>query len=455
MPDFEVAAHHKQICEALEAIERRDIDRLLIEAPPRHTKSELASRRFPAWYLGRNPSHQVISSTYNGTFAEEFGREVRNIVAGPAYGNVFDVRLRPDSQAAGRWHTTQGGVYQAAGVGTSLTGKGAHLGIIDDPFKDAEEAESENRRDKVWKWFRSVFYTRQMPQCAMMLIMTRWHEDDLAARILDKEGSRWHRITLPAILEEGEDERALWPEWYSLDTLRHTKEVLGNRIWNALYQQNPTPEDGEYFKRAWFRRYTQAPKELTVYMSGDFAQTPDGGDYTEFGVWGVDQFGNIYALDWWAGRLESLEWVKEWLKLVRRWHPSIFLGESDAISRSMQPVMRKEMRKAGVFCRIELISAAGDKTAKARSVQALLDNGVIHFPHTEWADRVINESLKFPNGKHNDMVDVMATMGRWIHRMWEADPPKPKPEEKRLTIPKPTIQSLEPNDGFARLMRQP
>ncbi len=191
-PLYARAGHHEQIAAKLEAVERGDIDRLMIFMPPRHGKSELASKRFPAWCLGRNPTRQIIAASYNSDLANDFGRNVRNIVAEPEFGQVFPgVALAPDSQAANRMNTNKGGAYVAAGVGTAVTGRGAHIALIDDPFKDREEADSERRRELVWDWYRSTLYTRLMPGGAIVLIQTRWHEDDLAGRLLEQERDQW------------------------------------------------------------------------------------------------------------------------------------------------------------------------------------------------------------------------------------------------------------------------
>ena len=206
-----MAHHHGIICTALEAVERGECNRLMIFCPPRHTKSELASRRFPSWYIGRHPDRQLIGASYNGALASDFGRAVRNISASPEYSQLFpDCELAADSRAANRWNTEVGGAYVAAGVGTAITGRGAHLALIDDPVKDRSDADSQTVRDHTWNWYTNVLYTRLMPGAAIVLIMTRWHEDDLAGRLLEQQdegGEAWEVINLPA-LGEGNDWRA-------------------------------------------------------------------------------------------------------------------------------------------------------------------------------------------------------------------------------------------------------
>ena len=188
---YEIAPHHKLIAEKLEAVERGEIKRLMITMPPRHGKSELASRRFPSWYIGRNPDKQIIAASYNSDLANDFGREVRNIVGSPEFSNLFNTALSVDSKAANRWHTDKGGMYVAAGVGTAITGRGADILLIDDPFKDRQEADSEITRQRVWDWYTSTAYTRLMPGGAVIVINTRWHDDDLSGRLLEEQDTWW------------------------------------------------------------------------------------------------------------------------------------------------------------------------------------------------------------------------------------------------------------------------
>jgi hypothetical protein len=283
----------------------------MIFMPPRHGKSELASRRFPAWYLGRNPQRQIIAASYNSDLASDFGREVRDIVGSQEYAALFDARLRDDSRAADRWHTDMGGAYVAAGVGTAVTGRGAHVLLIDDPLKDREEADSEIRRQRVWDWFTSTAYTRLMPGGAIVVIQTRWHEDDLAGRLLAQQAAgidKWEVLDLPAL--DG-NEKALWPEWYDEKALARIRAAIGVRDWSALYQQRPAPEEGDYFKSEWLKTYTKLPPktEMRVYGGSDYAVTADGGDYTVHAVVGVDPEGRMYLLDLWRKQASSDVWV--------------------------------------------------------------------------------------------------------------------------------------------------
>lgn len=422
LPKFQVGEHHRIIADALESVERGECDRLMIFAPPRHTKSELASRRFPAWYLGKHPDRQIITTTYAGEFAQDFGRDVREIVSGDEFSRIFPgVGLAADSAARGRWHTNSGGVYFAVGVGGPITGRGAHLALIDDPVKNRQDAESQLIRETVWHWYTSTLRTRLMPGGAIVLICTRWHEDDLAGRLLDRMergGEQWKVVSLPAVGDHGE---ALWPEWYPRTELDRIRSSIGPRDWLSLYQQTPTAETGTYFKREWFRRYTDAPQRMNFYVTADFAVSADEGDYTEIAVWGVDSLDNCYAVDWWSGRKTADVWVEKLLDLVDRYSPHAFVGEMGPIRRAVEPLLERRMRERGVFIAPTWLShATGDKAANARSFQGLCSMGRVYFPALEWAERVMDQLLRFPGGRFDDAVDACSLFGRHLANTWAA-----------------------------------
>jgi predicted phage terminase large subunit-like protein len=411
------------IAEKLEAVERGEIDRLMVFMPPRHGKSELASKRFPAWCLGKRPDRQIIAASYNSDLASDFGRNVRNIVAEPEYGQVFPgVTLSADSQAANRFNTNAKGTYVAAGVGTAVTGRGANIALIDDPFKDREEADSQRRRDLVWDWYRSTLFTRLMPQGAIVLIQTRWHEDDLAGRLLESEGDQWEVLELPAL----NDERgALWPDWYDEAALLRIKETIGPREWSALYQQKPQPDEGTFFKREWFGSWDKLPS-CRFYMTTDYAVTDGGGDYTVLTVWGLDAEGNVYRADQWKGQTSSDQWIERQLDLVARWKPLCCFGEGGVIQKAIEPVLRRRMRERGTYCRLEWLPSVSDKPTRARSFQALSAQGRVKFERG--AD--LSEFLVFPAGKHDDEVDTASLIGRAIDQAHPAIV-KARPVKKR------------------------
>lgn len=422
--------------------------------PPGSAKSTYVSAVFPPWYLAQDPSKSVIAASHTAELAERWGRRVRNLILehGPALG----YGIAPDSQAAGRWATNKGGEYYAAGVGGSITGRRADLAVIDDPVRGREDADSETMREKAWEWYRADLVTRLKPGAAVVLVQTRWHEDDLAGRILEAEGDKrdggaWEVIRLPALAEmldplgrkPGE---ALWPEWEDEQQLERKRAIVGAREWLALYQQRPTADEGTYFKAEWFRYYTDVPERLTIYMSGDFAVTEGAGDYTELAVWGVDTLDNLYVLDWWSGQASSDRWAAEFLRLVGRWKPAMFIGEAGPIRRAMEPLLARMMRDARTYTVMEWLTHGNDKTANARAIQALMANGRVYWPKTEWAERARDQLLRFPGGKYDDAVDTCSLFGRYIDKTWAAIPkPAPRPDlQSLLTAPPKVADFLQP-----------
>lgn len=406
-PLYVKAGHHKRIAQKLEAVERGEIDRLMIFMPPRHGKSELATRRWPAWVIGRNPNKQIVSASYNSELAMDFGRDVRNIVATPEYQEVFaGVTLRVDSQAASRWHTNNGGIYNAVGVEKALTGKGADILLIDDPLKDRAEADSEVRREAVWKWYQSTAYTRLMPGGAVVVIQTRWHEDDLAGRLLNGSDN-WDVLSLPAIDETG---AALWPEWYDVDALDRIRSNIGPREWSALYQQQPQPDEGSYFVREWLQHWQVKPAALNIYVTSDYAVTEDGGDWTVFCVWGIDHKGDLYRLDVWKGQTTPDKWIERQCDMILKWKPLCWFGESGVIQKAIEPMLRRRMIERKAHCRLEWVSSISDKPTRARSFQSRAAMGRVWFePEAD-----VSEFLKFPAGKHDDEVDCASMIGAVI-----------------------------------------
>ncbi len=409
---YEPAPPHSEIAEKLEAVERGEIDRLMIFMPPRHGKSELASRRFPAWYMGRNPDKQIIAASYNSDLASDFGREVRNIIRTNEFSRLFNVKLAEDSRAAGRWNTDAGGAYVAAGVGTAVTGRGAHILLIDDPVKDREEAESELRRETIWNWYTSTAYTRLMPGGAVILIQTRWHEDDLGGRLLEAEqngGDKWVKVNLPAI----KDGQALWPERYNVDALKRIKAAIGPRDFEALYQQNPTPDDGTFFLRDWFKRHDDAPAKGHIYITSDYAVTEDGGDWTAHLVWNYHE-DTLTLIDGWTGQTSADVWIEELLRLFKQHRPLCYFGEAGVIVKAVKPMLTRRMNELRVFARTEWIPSISDKPTRARAFQARAAMGKVSLPKTDLGEKVLNQLLSFPAGKHDDLVDTCALMGMVI-----------------------------------------
>lgn len=409
-------------------VERGEIDRLMITMPPRHGKSELATRRFPAWFLGRNPDKDIISSSYNSDLANDFGRDVRNIVNDPMYAKLFpEGGLAADSKAANRFSTPQGGNYAAAGVGTAVTGRGAHIFIVDDPLKDREEANSEKRRDTVWNWYTSTAYTRLEDGGAIIVIQTRWHEDDLCGRLLEaeKEGKdKWVHLDLPAI---GAGNVALWPEKYPLEALERIRDNIGPRDWSALYQQQPAPDEGALFKREWFRYYNARPAHLNIYAASDYAVTDSAGDYTVHIIVGVDPDDNIYLLDLWRAQTSADVWIESQIDLAVKHKPMIWAEEGGVIHKAIGPALTKRMRERKAYFRRETINPIHSKEARAQSISARYAMGKVYHPiNAPWLADFEAELLSFPYAKHDDQVDPMSLIGRLLSDVIAAQVKKPR-----------------------------
>lgn len=432
-PRYQAAAHHKLIARKLEAVERGEIKRLMVSMPPRHGKSMLASEFLPAWYLGRNPDKYVIAASYAQELAEDFGRKVRNQLADPAFDVIFpQCRICEDSTSAKRFNTKQGGSYFAVGVGGPITGRGAHLLLIDDPVKNREDAESETIRAKTWDWYTSTAYTRLMPNAAVVLIMTRWHEDDLAGRILREHAHEgWELLCLPAI----SDNKALWPEHYNLDDLDKIRRTIGVRDWTALYQQEPTPEEGNYFKREWLRFYDpdQLPKHLRYYGASDYAVTSDGGDFTCHIVGGVDPDDNIYIppAGLWRGQKDSLTWVDSLIAMIQQYKPDSWAEEGGQIKAALGPLIDKRQKETGAWCYRESFPTRGDKAVRAQSIRGRMAQGRVYLPKgVAWVDDFVAELMQFPAGRNDDQVDAFGLLGQLLDKMGNGlippkiDPPK-------------------------------
>lgn len=429
---YEAAAHHHEIASRLEAVERGEIDRLMIVEPPRHGKSELASRRFPAWFLGRNPNNGIIAASYNSDLAMDFGRDVRNIVRSPEYQRVFPgSTLAQDSQATERWHTNQGGAYVAAGVGTAVTGRDADIFLIDDPLKDREDAESQRMRDRLWNWYSSVVQSR-LPR-AIVIIQTRWHEDDLIGRLLDDpaQAAQWTILHHPAISKG----QALWPERYPIEQLERVRDSMRPRDWSALFQGEPAPEEGDFFQESWFQWYDRAPAHMHRYGASDYAITAKDGDFTVHGVCGVDPNDDLYILDIYRDQVDSMQAVESGLDMMQRHKPMAWVEEKAQIEKAIGPFLNKRMRERKINTFRVQLPTTGDKMARAQSFRARASQGRVYLPrHAPWVADMLSELLLFPNGRNDDQVDVCGLFGRVLDSLTKAQMPEGPAAPKPLTL---------------------
>ena len=438
---YRTAQHHRIIAEQLERIERREIDRLMLLLPPRHGKTELASRRYPAWCLGRNPHRQIIAASASESFANDVGREVRNIIRSEEYSRIFPaVTLAEDSQAAGRWHTKHGGIFYSVGVGSSILGRGADEFIIDDPFGSMADAQSELERKAVKEWYQGSVYNRLQPGGAIVLINHRMHEDDLSGYLLEQQqagGDKWEVVCLPAISDTG---AALWPDAYPLEALERIRANSLPRFWSSLFQQDPQPDEGTFFRREWFKTYDDKPR-VNLFITCDFAVTDAGGDWTEFAVWGVGSDSTLYAIDWWRGQTDASVWIERLLDLVAKHKPFTVFAEGGVIRRAIESLLTRRMNERKVFTSVEWVASIHDKATRARAFQALAANGKVAFPKTPWAGDVVDQLIRFPAGKHDDAVDCCSLIGRAVDEAWPALMTKSDPTKR-------------PNDAYTRHRRQ-
>jgi len=428
-PDYQAGWVHKDICKRLEQfsrdVEEKKSPRLMLFMPPRHGKSTLASVAFPAWHIGRNPQHEFISCSYSGSLAMAFSRKVRGMLREDGYKSAFKSRLDPTSQSAEAWLTTAGGGYVAAGVGGGITGKGAHILLIDDPVKNREDAESQNNRDSNWDWYTSTAYTRLAPGGGVLVILTRWHDDDLAGRLLtqgEEGGDDWEVVRYPAIAEEAEEFRsvgdALHPERYDVEALHRIERAVGPRDWSALYQQNPVADDGDYFTRdmiKYFERDDIDLDRMKFYAAWDLAiGKNDRNDYTVGMIIGVDEEDNLFVCDVVRGRFDGLEIVEQILDLYETWKPSMIGIEKGHIEMALGPLLEKRVQERGLYEAYfkDLKTGRRDKEARARAIQGRMQQGKVFFPRDEiFTGPLIAELLRFPNGVHDDQVDTLSWLG--------------------------------------------
>jgi len=408
-PEFIEGKHHKKIAEKFNQIAKGKIKRLIINMPPRHTKSEFASFLLPSWMVGRKPNLKIIQSTHTTELAIRFGRKAKNLMDSQEYKEIFKTRLREDSQAAGKWETEQGGEYYAAGVGSAITGRGADLLIIDDPHSE-QDALNVTALERAYEWYTSGPRQRLQPGGAIVVVMTRWNMKDLTGMLLKNQkelkSDKWEVIEFPAILPSG---KAVWPEYWKKDELEGVKASISIGKWNAQWMQNPTAEEGSLIKREWWKVWDKPyiPPLQHIIQSYDTAfLKKETADYSAITTWGVfypdeDSPANLILLDSFKDRLEFPDLRKEALEQYRYWNPETVIIEGKA---SGMP-LTFELRKMGIPVINYTPSKGNDKHARVNAVSPLFESGQIWAPDEKFAEEVIEECASFPYGDNDDLVD--------------------------------------------------
>lgn len=461
LPQYQIGRHHELIADHLMAVERGEIKRLMIFMPPRHGKSQLASELFPAWYLGRNPNRRVMGTSYGDRLAQRFSRRVRNQIMGAHYP-FPGVEIAGDKAAVAAWdieaHT---GGYWAAGVGSAVTGEGAHLLIIDDPVKNRAQADSPTYRDRVWDWYQNDAYTRLMPGAAVVVIQTRWHEDDLSGRLLDAQehgGDEWTVLSLPARAEDADDPlgratgAALWPEWYDEEDLSRIEANVGPRGWDALYQQRPSALEGSVFLREWMGgagrsfddmdqlvRDVGVPRRLIQVVDSAFKEGV-GRSYSVVATW-ADFDGRYLLLDLWRDRVEYpdlIEAIKNaWVKWGN-YRPVVYIEDKASGQSALQTLRRERVLLGGrpttIPVKAWLPPTHSSKESRADAVTPAFREGEVWLPRAAtWLADWIEEHVTFPTGAHDDQVDTtsMALSILWLGRRMKAEAGNKKTTDRR------------------------
>lgn len=424
-----VGAHHRRLADLLMDIERGKKDRISVSVPPRHGKSQMVSIFYVAWYLGHNPDHKVMLVSHTTDLAVDFGRKVRNLIATEEYQKIFpDTRLSKDSKSAGRWNTSEGGEFFAAGVGSALAGRGAHLLLVDDPHSEQDVlAGNFEVFEKAYQWFAYGARTRLMPNGRVAVVHTRWHQDDLIGRLIrdmtqNRGADQYEVFEFPAILEVEQDdgsvvEKALWPEFFNLEALKRTKASMPAFQWSAQYQQNPTGEESALIKREWWRRWPDTGPPECEYLISSLdaaAEKSNRADFTSLTTWGVffneeEDAHQIILLNSLHDRLEFPDLKRACIAHYKEWEPDVFIVEK----KSAGVAIYQELRRIGVPVQeYTPHRGTGDKYARLNSVADIVASGVCWVPDRRWAEDLVEEIAGFPYASHDDRVDstVMALM---------------------------------------------
>lgn len=478
--ETQMALHHRVICQEIQDCIETDFGRLMIFAPPGSAKSSYTSVVAPAWAMARKPGFRVIMTSYASELAKTMSRRCRQICADPRHISVWEdqPRLNGDQRAVHDWQLSNGSGMRAGGILSGITGNRADLLIIDDPVAGREEADSEVQQRKMMAAYRDDLKTRLKPRASVIIIQTRWHENDLAGQLLPedyagesgnikcRDGKVWRVVNIPAEAEHADDPLGrkpgefLWPEWFPPEHwLEFKNDPSGQRTWNSLYQQRPTAADGIEFKREWFRWYDPdapagqpghyldpktgqhgqrggRPKSLIPYAASDFATKEDrAADFTEHGVAGRDTLGSLWFLDWWFMQTTSDKYIAQLILMMDRNRPRRWAHEGGPIGNAIGPAIRDALRAAirdkKYVCPIEEMPSVKSKAVKLTSLQAKAASGMCYLPiNRPWAERLVAQLLAFPSGRWDDAADTGGLIGRLVDKMMDAKDDRPEKREE-------------------------
>jgi hypothetical protein len=491
-----LADHHLLMLSVMQRVITGEIPRAMFFLPPGSAKSTYGSVVSPTWAMGCYPGLKIILASYGSDLAKKHGRRARQIVRSPKYGSIFThsdgygdikpVRLSSETAAADEWALTNGSEYIACGILSGITGNRAHGIIIDDPVKGRQEADSETVQKRTWEAYQDDLRTRLIPGGWEIIIQTRWHEKDLSGRILPenyngesglimcRDGREWYVVCLPAQCDREDDPigrrigEYLWPEWFISGHFEPFKKQT--RTWNALFQQRPQPEEGTFFQRGWFKRfkYGEHPKNLYFYGVSDYAVSDDpSADFTDQGITGIDELGDIWVSDWWRGQAAPDKWIGTQLDMIDKWKPFCWFEEAGVIKKAVKPLQDRMALERGVFCRHEWLPSIQDKPTRARGLQARASEGKVHIMQgliiddEDIGDMILDQLIRFPAGANDDAVDALGIIGRALdqaHPAITVAKPRPKTEaEARIDyLENPTImdplerEMMELEKEFAR-----
>lgn len=450
-----LASHHILLMQKLQETMDKPYGRLMVFMPPGGAKSTYCSVVAPAWEMGRKPGTRIILTSYGSELAKKHGAKGRQIVQQPNYIDAFNCTISKETGAKEMWALTNGSEYMSGGLLSGITGNRANGVIIDDPIKGRQEADSKTVRDSTLMAFEDDLKTRFLPKAWMILVQTRWHDEDLAGLLLPesyqgesgpimcRDGMVWEVINLPAKCERDDDPlgRAvgeyLWPEWFDATHWRQYEPRPGDpdspneRTWAALYQQRPRPDHGNQFEREWVNWYDLGdhPKYLNVYTASDFSVSDGQGDFTEHGIAGLDQNGDLWILDWWYGQNPPDITIDALLDLAKRWGARRGFDEKGVIEKAIKPQFMMRQRQRKIYVAIDYLPTIGDKVARFQSFRGMASSGKLHIPRCPWGERLVDQLAVFPGRTHDDAVDVCSLFGRGLEEMvWSRElvpePPK-------------------------------